>query len=144
MAHYYLGRVNLAVGRYEEGIAKSLKAKSLAVAALQLAYAHAVSGNPAEAHLLLAEAARRSLVCDETIRACSLPDDILQSETTYLSPVGIATVHIGLGEIDLAFEWLRRGYEELDPMLAYLKVDPVFAPLRGDPRGRLESAAAPE
>lgn len=134
-AFLYLGRVNLVSGSYDEAITSSREAEPIgATGALQLAYAHAVAGNAAEARRMLADAAHRPLICSETMRACGLPADVLQSEENYASPVGIATVHIGLREIDLAFEWLERAFEERDKMLAYLKVDPVFRPLRGDPR----------
>lgn len=41
---------------------------------------------------------------------------------------------VGLGDHDRAFEWLEKGFEERAALLVTLKVDPVFDPLRGDPR----------
>jgi DNA-binding winged helix-turn-helix (wHTH) protein/tetratricopeptide (TPR) repeat protein len=41
---------------------------------------------------------------------------------------------VGLGDHDQAFEWLEKGFEEHAALLVTLKVDPVFDPLRGDPR----------
>ena len=46
----------------------------------------------------------------------------------------IALVYAGLGEKDLAFEWLERAYDEHDKGLVSLKVDPPLDPLRSDPR----------
>jgi hypothetical protein len=41
---------------------------------------------------------------------------------------------IGLGEKDRAFEWLRKAYEERSDHLLSIGVDPVYEPLRSDPR----------
>ncbi len=39
-----------------------------------------------------------------------------------------------LGEKDQAFEWLEKGYEQTGWLMGFLKVEPVFDPLRSDPR----------
>jgi hypothetical protein len=36
----------------------------------------------------------------------------------------IALIHIGLGDIDQAIEWLEKAYNKRDPFLLYLKVEP--------------------
>jgi TolB-like protein/class 3 adenylate cyclase/thioredoxin-like negative regulator of GroEL len=46
----------------------------------------------------------------------------------------IALVYIGLGEKDLAFEWLDRAIQELSTVLLQIKVDPEFDAIRDDPR----------
>jgi tetratricopeptide (TPR) repeat protein len=46
----------------------------------------------------------------------------------------IAGIYLGLGDRDLAFEWLGRACAERCSLLGTLKVDPVFDPLRADPR----------
>ena len=46
----------------------------------------------------------------------------------------LAYPYVGLGDHDRAFEWLEKGFEERAALLVTLKVDPVFDPLRGDPR----------
>ena len=46
----------------------------------------------------------------------------------------IALVYAGLGEKDLAFEFLERAYDERDKGMLWLKVDPPLDPLRSDPR----------
>ena len=47
---------------------------------------------------------------------------------------GIATIYIGLDEKDEAFVWLEKAYEERVSQLVYIQIDPVFDPLRSDPR----------
>ena len=52
----------------------------------------------------------------------------------YVNPAAFAMVHIELKELDPAFEWLERAYQDRRGWLAYLKVEPDFDPLRADPR----------
>ena len=40
----------------------------------------------------------------------------------------------GLGERDEAFEWLNKACDERSGLLVYLKVEPMFDPVRSDPR----------
>jgi TolB-like protein/Tfp pilus assembly protein PilF/predicted Ser/Thr protein kinase len=47
---------------------------------------------------------------------------------------GIAAVHAYRGEIDDAFRWLDRAYQEHNHEMSTLKTDPEFTNLRGDPR----------
>jgi eukaryotic-like serine/threonine-protein kinase len=46
----------------------------------------------------------------------------------------IALVYTGIGDKDQAFEWLERAYEERFMLLVLLKVEPLFDPLRSEPR----------
>ena len=61
---------------------------------------------------------------------------LLDSATDrYLAPYAIATAYAALHEIDEAFQWLERGYEEHDLFMLFLGVDPrVRAVLGGDAR----------
>ena len=49
-------------------------------------------------------------------------------------PVHVAAVYASLRDNDRAFEWLERGRQERDPVIAYLRVDPFFDNVRSDPR----------
>jgi hypothetical protein len=42
--------------------------------------------------------------------------------------------YLGLGENEQAFAWLEEAYKERSNMLQFVKVHPLFDPLRGDPR----------
>jgi tetratricopeptide (TPR) repeat protein len=46
----------------------------------------------------------------------------------------IAQVHASRREPDAAFEWLDRAYTQGDPGLSYMKPEPLFRSLHGDPR----------
>ena len=56
------------------------------------------------------------------------------SKQRYVSSYYIALIYAGLGEKDLAFEWLENAYKERSDLLVYLNRDPRLDSLRPDPR----------
>jgi TolB-like protein/DNA-binding winged helix-turn-helix (wHTH) protein/Tfp pilus assembly protein PilF len=50
------------------------------------------------------------------------------------SPYWFAAQHTELGEVDAAFEWLEKAFNERDSELVSLKVDPAFDGVRSDAR----------
>ncbi len=56
------------------------------------------------------------------------------SKQRYTPAFSFAVVYAGLGEKDQAFTWLEKAYEERASRLGYLKVEPLWDPLRSDPR----------
>lgn len=52
----------------------------------------------------------------------------------YVSPVELATLHVGLGNLEKALDWVEHAFEERRGWMAYLNVHPVVDPLRGHPR----------
>jgi TolB-like protein/Flp pilus assembly protein TadD len=56
------------------------------------------------------------------------------SERRYISPYSIAVIHIGLHNMDEAFNWIEKLYEECNDWLVWLGVGPEFDPLRSDAR----------
>lgn len=54
----------------------------------------------------------------------------------YVSPIGFATVHIGLGNLDTALDWIEAGIKERRGWPVYLGVNPIVDPLRPLPRFR--------
>jgi tetratricopeptide (TPR) repeat protein len=52
----------------------------------------------------------------------------------YVMPFGFAVIHAGLGERQVAIDWLQRAYEERNGWMVYLDVAPSLDPLRGEPR----------
>jgi len=56
------------------------------------------------------------------------------SAHTYVPAIYIALVYTGLHDLDNAFTWLDKAYNERTEYLMYLPTDPLADPLRGDPR----------
>ena len=85
---------------------------------LDLGFAYAKVGNREEARRILAT--------------------LKQRRASGLVPSGsIAILYGALGELDEAFAWLEKAYQERDPELTYLNVPGRrFEPLRHDPRFR--------
>ncbi|MBI3326610.1 MAG: tetratricopeptide repeat protein [Nitrospinae bacterium] len=80
-----------------------------------LGYASAVSGQRSQARQVLAELQERA-------------------QHAYVRPLASAWISIGLDEKDAAFAWLEKAYADRDPYLTLLNADPVYDPLRADPR----------
>jgi TolB-like protein/Flp pilus assembly protein TadD len=61
--------------------------------------------------------------------------DLEQRATTgYVSAVAFATLYIGLGDVEHALDWTERAREERRGWVAYLRINPIFDPLRDSPR----------
>ena len=53
----------------------------------------------------------------------------------YVGAWSFAIVHLALGEKEKAIDELERNFRERsDPFITFIKVSPLFDPLRGDPR----------
>jgi serine/threonine-protein kinase len=124
MGYVLRGSAYLREGKHSQAMADFAKAAELAGypggdaqtgTGEGLAYTLAVAGRQAEARSRLAELERLA-------------------QTTYVSPAVIAIVHIGLGENEKALDSLERAYAKRDGWLLWLKVHPVFDPLRSEPR----------
>ena len=63
-----------------------------------------------------------------------LADLEAQRRVDYVSPVAFATLYIGLDDPQHALDWMERALEERRGWLAYLRVNPLLDPLRGEPR----------
>ena len=119
-ALFNLGRTYVQMGKNAEAIAAFEKAIALSgnrEGKPALAHAYALAGRTEEARQILAE-----IKGDHSGR--------------YVASPMIARVHLGLGEPDEAMQWLEKGYEERSNWMSFLKVDPVWDPLRNDARFR--------
>ncbi len=56
------------------------------------------------------------------------------SAMTYIPAASFAMIHVGMNNLDLACEWLNRAHEEQCGALVWLSVEPIYDPLRADPR----------
>jgi serine/threonine-protein kinase len=71
----------------------------------------------------------------KTSEARVLLDRMVKGSTEhYVSAVSIAVVFNGLGDRESAFTWLERAYQEHDPRLIFLKVDPKWKNLQSESR----------
>jgi serine/threonine-protein kinase len=59
---------------------------------------------------------------------------LAEHEREYVSPVGIAMINVGLGDIERAVDWTERAYAERRGWLCYVRVNPLMDPMRGHPR----------
>jgi len=122
-AHQTLGWVYLNSGKHEEAIQEFEKALQLSGKQdtdimLDLGFADAAVGNREEARRILAKL--KKLHQQGTVPAGS-----------------IAIMYGALGELNEAFAWLEKAYEERDPQLTYIRVPGRrYEPLRHDPRYR--------
>jgi TolB-like protein/Tfp pilus assembly protein PilF len=117
-ALWILARALDAQNELSESVAESEKAARLSgggqASTAQLGCAYARIGDTAKAHKIIDQLAELS-------------------RTKYVSPYDIAIIYTGLGEKDLALEWLEKAYEERAVRLLELP-DPAFDTLRSDPR----------
>jgi len=56
------------------------------------------------------------------------------SRESYVSPFWPATVYVGLGDKDRASRLLEKAYQEHSCALLSIKSDPIWTPLRSEPR----------
>lgn len=51
-------------------------------------------------------------------------------DSRWVDPYYIAVAHVGLGDADLAIEWLQRTYRACSPSTIHLRSDPLLDPIR--------------
>jgi len=52
----------------------------------------------------------------------------------YVAPISWVMIYLGIGDVEHAFEWLEKAAQARDPLLCYLKVGPIYDPIRDDVR----------
>ena len=115
IAHMIIGLSYVQKKRYEEGISELQKASANPDSRALLGYAYAVAGKRTEGRKIVIE--------------------LEQSATEkYVSPFPLAVAYTGLGDKDRAFAALEKAYEERSWGMGTLRVNPVFDPIRSDPR----------
>ncbi len=57
-----------------------------------------------------------------------------RKEQGYVPAASLVIIYLGLGEKEQALAWLDEAYKERSNILQFVKVHPLFDPLRGDPR----------
>jgi tetratricopeptide (TPR) repeat protein len=119
LAHSFASSAYIEKGMYGEAIAGANRAKELnpfvSHPVAFLCYALAKSGKQAEAR-------------NELERLLEL------SKERNVSPYDIALIYNAFGENDKTFAWLERGFQERDPRMTFLKVEPKWNNLRSETR----------
>lgn len=119
LARLWLGRAFLAAGRFDEALQMTKDAESGSkewpVLVTARGFTYAMVGKKKEA-----EAVQREM------------DEL--SKRRFVTAYGMALVHAGLGRKDDAFAWLEKAFEERSHWLVWLRLDPRWTNLRGDPR----------
>ncbi|HZM84956.1 MAG TPA: protein kinase [Blastocatellia bacterium] len=119
IAHRRLGISYGEKGLFEEAEAEFKKALAISANDTEtmsaMSYMYAAAGRDADAQGMLDRI-----------------NDIAKER--YVSPYSLARVHIGLGQLDEAFECLEKTFQERHGILTYIKVEPIFDRLRDDPR----------
>ena len=119
LPHMRMGLVRIQQGKCEDAIRELEMAVHLANQSTEtlaaLAMAHGAAGNLHQAYALAndLEAGR---------------------ERRYVLPYNFAKIYSACGEVEKTFEWLGRAYEDGSPDLIELNSEPIFDPMRDDPR----------
>ena len=118
-AHLDLGLALLQKSMFGEAIGELSQALTLSadrsIALAVLGYAYALAG--------------------DRVAGLQVLDQLHDRARRYgISSLHLAYVHVGLGNVDQAFEWLEKSFQERAGLLVFLKVEPIFDPLRSDPR----------
>lgn len=59
---------------------------------------------------------------------------VARSDTTFVRPWSIGTLYTRAGVVDTALDYLEQAFEGQDTNIPYLTIDPIFDPLRNEPR----------
>ena len=116
--HFIRGQVYSKIGKVEEAIAEQQIAHKFFSAPWsqgRLAYAYAIAGKKKEAIAIL-----------ELLEK--------QSSSAYVASDVVASVYVALGDHNRAFQFLEKGINERAAWMIWLKVDPIWDPIRKDKR----------
>lgn len=119
LAQLWLARTYLAMGRHDEALAIGAvgegRVREWPVLVAARGFTYGTAGKVAEARSVVGE-----------MQALS--------KRRFVTAYGTALVHAGLGQKDEAFGWLEKAFEERSHWLVWLRLDPRWNTLRGDPR----------
>jgi tetratricopeptide (TPR) repeat protein len=119
LAHLWLARSYVQVGRFEEALAETASveagAREWPVLVTARGFTLGVMGRTDEARAVLGEMERLAT-------------------RRFVTAYGMALVHTALGQKDQAFAWLDQAFAERSHWLVWLRLDPRWNALRDDPR----------
>jgi Tfp pilus assembly protein PilF len=146
---YYSGRYADAIAQLEQTLALD---STYVQAHSRLADALLAAGRLTEAReqvqrvLVLRDSSPQDLAMVAALEAYAgrrdsarvlLRELISRASHQYIPPVSIALRMAQLGDVDTALIWLEKAFAERSNAIAYLAVEPTWAPLRGNPRFEL-------
>jgi serine/threonine-protein kinase len=118
-AHFLLGRALVQKGQCDQAIPEFQKARSLASGGVEM----------------LGGLAQGYASCGRKVEAQKTLDELVAlSKDHYVSPHWMAATYGALGNRDEAFKWLSQAVDRRFGPMIYLKVNPIWDPLRDDPR----------
>jgi tetratricopeptide (TPR) repeat protein len=116
-AHYYLALLDSFSNSYPEALAELEKIRST----------DTIPATGLRGYVYARQGKRRD--------ALQIVDDLQKiSKPAYVDPVLIADIYTGLGEKDLAFNWLEKAYQQRSVGMITLKQSAIYDPIRTDPR----------
>jgi serine/threonine protein kinase/Flp pilus assembly protein TadD len=119
LAHVFLGQAYVHSGAFTDAIAAFEKAVELSrrhpTYLADLGHGYAVAGRHSDALSVLKELHEKSA-------------------ERFVAARGIAEIHLGLGEVDEAFVWLERGFQQRNGWLIHIRDNPRYDRVREDPR----------
>jgi serine/threonine protein kinase/tetratricopeptide (TPR) repeat protein len=119
LAHVFLGQAYEQSGAFADAVAAFETAAELSrrhpTYLADLGHGYAIAGRREDALNVLAEL-----------------HDV--SSQRYVAARSIAEIHLGLGDVDEAFVWLERGFQQRNGWLIHMRDNPRYDPLRTDPR----------
>ena len=116
-AHHWLWYAYMEKGTYREALAELDKAKRY----------RGARQSKADRALLEARLGNRKI-------AYQLVKELVSQARAHPYPSQIAFIYMALGDSDQAFAWLERAYNARSIDLIALRVDPLFDPVRSNPR----------
>jgi TolB-like protein/Tfp pilus assembly protein PilF len=121
LGHHILGKILIESG-------------DLDAALIELQQAFALSGGNSEALALTVFALARKGCLDQAKESVELLHQA--ARTRYLPPYSLALAYVGLGDVESAFNWLRRAADQEDVRMRFVPVDSRWYELNRDARVR--------
>jgi tetratricopeptide (TPR) repeat protein len=118
LPHFVLGTIEMRGPNYSKAIEEFRLAQTMEtqpILTAYLGYAYARNGQRDKALEILAELNQLA-------------------DRRFVTPYCQALVFLGLRENGKAIDWLEKAYEGQSVWVCWLKVEPIFDPLRSDPR----------
>ena len=119
LPHFVLGTIGMRVPEtYSKGIEEFRLAQTMEtqpIITAYLGYAYAMNGQR-----------------DKALETLEKLNQLARQR--FVTPFCQALVYLGLRESNKAIDWLEKAYEERSGWVGWLKVEPMYDPLRSDPR----------